>query len=185
MPYPRTRTMSQALPFEAAVVMPAGDGGFQSNNYPTIVTLPDGRLFLNWSAQDGKTFRIVGTFSNDDGKTWSEPETIIDTPGCDDFDPNIVLTRDEIQVYSTTTVQPMPVVSDAVTWKVTRKFDGTSWSKPVVLPPPHNYVCGKIHAGLTLADGTLLMPYAWEIAADSGNPTTSEATCNLKSGALL
>jgi hypothetical protein len=134
---------------------------------------------------DGKKYRIVGAFSGDDGQTWSPPETLIDTPNMDDFDPNLVLTKDEIQIYSTTTHTPLKAVADSETWKVSRRSDGSNWTKPVKISQPHNYVCGKIHVGLTLPDGTLLMPYAWETAADAGNPTTTEASCNLRSGALL
>ena len=53
------------------------------------------------------------------------------------------------------------------------------------MPQHRKYLVGKIHVGVRLADGTLLMPYAWDIPAEEGRPATSEAGMNLKSGALL
>ncbi len=180
----KTEVSSQPF-FETKVIFPSNPDRFWSNNYPTVALLADGRLFLNWSARDEKKFRIVGAFSSDDGRTWSAPETLIDTPNMDDFDPNLVLARDEIQVYSTTTRQPLTIISDSEIWKVSRKFDGSSWSQPVQIPQPHKYICGKIHIGLTLPDGTLAMPYSWDLFAEEGKPMTSEGTMKLNSGALL
>ena len=170
--------------FESRVIFAAGGARFARNAYPTVAALPDGRLFLTWSASDGAKIRIVGAFSRDGGKTWGAPEELIDTPGFGDHDPNIIVTPDEVQVYSTSTPMPQKQISYSETWKTARKLDGSSWSAPVRMPQHRKYLVGKVHAGLTLADGTLLMPYSWDIPAEEGRPVATEGRMNLKSGAL-
>jgi hypothetical protein len=158
----------------------AADGGrFARNAYPTVAALPDGRLFLTWSAYDATKPRVVGAFSSDGGKTWGTPETLIETPGLGDHDPNIIVTNDEIQVYSTTAPVPQPRIERSETWKTTRPLRGSAWTKPVRIPQHRKYLVGKIHVGVRLADGTLLMPYSWDIPAEEGRPATSEAGMNL------
>ncbi|MEI6466010.1 MAG: sialidase family protein, partial [Verrucomicrobiota bacterium] len=97
--------LNGAQPFFETFTAIASDGKeFKQNSYPTVAALPDGRLFLTWEASNGqpdRNTRVVGAFSNDGGRKWSKPETIIDTPMMD-CDPTIILAPDEIQVYSTT-----------------------------------------------------------------------------------
>src|SRR2546422_4091233 len=170
--------------FETRVIFAAGGARFALNAYPTVAALPDGRLFLTWSASDGAKLRIVGAFSMDGGKSWGASEDLLDTPGFGDYDPNIIVTPEEVQVYSTSTPMPQKQISYSETWKTARKLDGSSWSAPVRMPQHRKYLVGKIHAGLTLADGTLLMPYSWDIPAEEGRPVATEGRMNLKSGAL-
>ena len=171
--------------FEKRVIMAADGGRFARNAYPTIAALPDGRLFLTWSAYDATKPRVVGAFSNDGGKSWGTPETLIDTPGLGDHDPNIIVTNDEIQVYSTTAPVPQPRIERSETWKTSRPLRGSAWTKPVRMPQHRKYLVGKIHVGVRLPDGTLLMPYSWDIPAEEGSPAKSEGGMKLKSGALL
>jgi hypothetical protein len=170
--------------FEKRIVFPSDPAGAVRNAYPTVAALPDGRLFLTWSAESGGKLRIVGAFSPDGGRTWGAPEVLIDTPGAGDYDPNIILTDREVQVYSTTTPAPQKKIEASDTWKTARRFDGTSWSKPVRMPSHRKYLVGKIHVGLTLPDGTLVMPYAWDVPAEEGRPSATEGGMELRSGAL-
>jgi predicted neuraminidase len=171
--------------FETRIIFPADGGRFRVNAYPTVAALPEGRLFLTWSASDQKKPRIVGAFSSDGGKTWSAPEDLIDTPNRGDYDPNIIVAKDEIQVYSTTTPEPQKVIDISETWKVSRQFNGSAWTKPERMPQHRKYLVGKIHVGLTLPDGTLVMPYSWDVPAEEGRPVSTEGTMKLKSGVLL
>ena len=170
--------------FETRVIFEA-DSRFSAHSYPTIAVVPDGRLFMTWTVSENKKPRIVGSFSRDGGKTWAEPEELINTPGLGDYDPNIIIARGEIQVYSTSTPLPQKLISYSETWKTTRRFDGSQWTRPEKLPQIRKYLVGKIHVGLTLRDGTLVMPYSWDIPAEMDKPVTSEGQMNLKSGALL
>jgi hypothetical protein len=159
------------------------DGDFKQNSYPVVAALPEGRLFLTWQANGGQSgsSRIVGAFSSDGGRHWDKPETIIDTPVADG-DPAVILAPDEIQVYSTTV--PGGPLAYSETWKSTRKYHGSSWSQPVKMPAHHKYEVGKNHIGLTLPDGTLVMPYSWDVLLEEGKPVGSEGNMKLKSGVL-
>ncbi len=168
--------------FQTRVLFAAGDHGIPRHCYPTVVTLPDGRLFLVWTADQDKA-RIVGAFSSDNGVSWSAPEELINTPGFGDYDPNIILSSSEIQVYSTSTRVKGEILFSE-TWKTSRPFNGARWSNPVRLPQHKRYIVGKIHPGMTLSDGTLLMPYSWDIPAEEGRPSGTEGRMDLKSGVL-
>lgn len=168
--------------FETRVLLAAGDHGIIRHCYPTVAKLPDGRLFLVWTAQDTKA-RIVGAFSADNGISWSVPEDLINTPGFGDYDPNIILSSTEVQVYSTSTRVKGEILFSE-TWKTSRSFNGSRWSTPVRMPQHKRYVVGKIHVGVTLPDGTLLMPYSWDIPAEEGRPSETEGRMELKSGVL-
>jgi lysophospholipase L1-like esterase len=159
------------------------DGEYRQNSYPVVAALPDGRLFLTWAASTARQekTRIVGAFSQDGGRHWDQPETIINSP-LGDCDPAVVLTPDEIQVYSTW--RPGPIVYTE-SWKTTRKYNGSSWSPAVKMPAHHRYEVGKNHIGMTLADGTLLMPYSWDVLLETGKTVNdSEGNMKLKSGVL-
>jgi len=65
--------------------------------FPDIVRCNNGRLILVYREGEGHvepSGRIVAQWSDDKGKTWSEPRTIINTPGVDDRDPSISLGTD-------------------------------------------------------------------------------------------
>ena len=168
---------------EILTAIPSDGKDFKLNSYPVVAALPDGRLFLAWDASDGQSdkARIVGAFSRDGGRHWDKPETIIDTPLVD-CDPAVVLAPDEIQVYSTT--RPAQSIAYSEMWKSTRKYDGNTWSAPVKMPAHHRYEVGKNHIGLTLSDGTLLMPYSWDVYLEEGKPVAGEGNMKLKSGVL-
>jgi lysophospholipase L1-like esterase len=168
---------------EILTAIPSDGKDFNLNSYPVVAALPDGRLFLAWAAAGGPSgkMRIAGAFSRDGGRHWDKPETIIDTPLAD-CDPAIILTPDEIQVYSTTRPGGDIVYTEA--WKSSRKYNGNAWSQPVKMPAHHKYEVGKNHIGLTLADGTLVMPYSWDALLEEEKPVGSEGGMKLKSGVL-
>lgn len=173
-----------ARPFcETFVAIHSDGNAFNCNSYPTVATLPDGRLFLTWEAGDGRSedTRVVGAFSTDGGRTWSKPQTLIDTPLVD-ADPTLVLTKTEIQVYSTS--RPVSPVTYSETWKTSRRFDGDHWAAPVKMPAHHVYEVGKVHRGLRLGDGTLVLPYSWDIYLEAGKAVAFEGAMKLRSGVL-
>jgi hypothetical protein len=62
--------------------------------------------------------------------------------------------------------------------------DGVHWGDEVLLNTPHKYIAGKIHQGHRLADGTLVMGYAWDTWAEQDMPPSTEGEMNIKSGML-
>ena len=176
---------AKPAPFFETYTAIASDGGeFKMNSYPVAAALPDGRIFLTWEACDGNLdhTHIVGAFSRDDGRTWGRPETIIDIPLMVNADPAIILTPDEIQVYSTTRLSHPVRYSEM--WKSSRQFDGTTWSRPIKMPAHHVYEVGKIHLGLTLADGTLVMPWGWDTVLERRKPIGAEKDLKLAASVL-
>ncbi len=154
----------------------------QRNAYPVIASIPDGRILCAWT-QDRK---IVGRFSEDCGESWSGTQEIINTgEGYADADPSIVVTKDLIQVYSTTIPVPRKPVLSSDIYKSECQFNSDYWTTPVLTHSHHQYLVGMVHAGIRLKDGTLLRPYSWDIPADKGIRFEGEKKMNLKSGVLI
>ncbi len=168
-------------PCELGLVRP-GDG-FRGprNMYPTAAVLPDGRLLLVWSSG----MKVVGSWSHDQGRNWSAEEPLIDVPGHLSADPTIVVTRNVVQVHSTTVPVPRQTVLTSDVYVTEQKLAGGSWSRLRRVPGHHRYQVGMIHAGLTLPDGTLVKPYSWDVPAEEGRPFAGEGKMYLRSGALL
>lgn len=155
------------------------------NAYPTLAALRDGSLLLVFTASgpNRRGARVLASFSRDGGATWSPTETVIDTPHAD-VDPTIVVNGDEIQVYSTTVPEPNQPIAWSQMWKTTHKVTERSWSPPILMPASHKYESGRVHVGLHLQDGTLILPYSWDIQAESGAPARSEGEMKIKAGVL-
>jgi predicted neuraminidase len=154
--------------------------------YPVIARTTDGSLFMSWAAVDGEKHkgRIVGAFSYDGGQTWGEARTLIDTPGKSDVDPCILIDEERILVYSTTVEIPNRI-DHSETWMTMTEDQGKSWSAPIKINIDYKYVVGKRHIGVRLQDGTLVMPFSWDIWAEAGMPARTEGEMDLKSGVLL
>src|SRR5687768_6578666 len=174
--------------FEAGVVRAASQPG-EAHSYPVIARTGKGNLFTVWTTVDraGSKQRIViaGAFSKDGGRTWGEPATLIQTPGMGDYDPNIVVDGDRLLVYSTTTPVPQPVIDRSEMWMTYTENEGSTWTKPVEIKTEFKYLVGKRHIGIKLRDGTLAMPFAWDIWAQAGTPARTEGEMDLKSGILV
>lgn len=169
--------------FETGVVRAAATPK-ERNAYPVIARTAGGQLITVWTVmeagnQDGK---VVGALSRDGGRTWSDPVTLIDVPGKNDADPNIVIDGNRILVYSTTVGNR---IDKSEIWMTVSVDEGRSWSKPVELRMPYKYVVGKRHIGLKLRDGTLVMPFSWDLWAEVDTPARTEGEMDLKSGVLL
>ncbi|MCC6239283.1 MAG: exo-alpha-sialidase, partial [Phycisphaerales bacterium] len=134
--------------------------------YPCLARLSDGRLLCVYSAYaDAKGDRVVvkGIFSSDQGKSWSEPVTLIDTYPELDCDPAIVVMGQTILVTSTT-VPPTHAqfITTSRTMAVRSQDNGQSWSGQYEIPMPYRYTSGKINNGLFFPDGTAMFGYAWD-----------------------
>ena len=167
--------------FERLVI--ASHEKVKSNCYPCLARLDDGRLMVVWSANAGKGNHIVGAFSSDHGRTWSEPVTLIQTPDGRDYDPSIVVSGTRIFVTSTT-VPPKGGIHTSTTWCTRSDDNGKTWSTLYAIPMNHRYTCGKTHHGLRLKSGTLLMGYSWDVICEQGKTLTSEGQMHLRAGVM-
>ncbi|MFB3903690.1 MAG: sialidase family protein, partial [Acidobacteriota bacterium] len=170
--------------FEQGVATAPADGAYHA--YPVIARTAAGNLFLAWSMVNPKTQdgRIVGAFSSDGGRTWGGPKTLIDRPGQNDADPCIVVDGPVILVYSTTVDIPNKI-DRSETWMVKTEDEGKTWTQPIEIKLRYKYVVGKRHLGVRLQDGTLVMPFSWDLWAEAGMPARTEGEMDLKSGVLL
>jgi len=152
---------------------------FKTSEYPTVDRLADGRLFCVFSAIDEKATGgkavVVGTFSEDHGRTWSSPIVLIDSRPELDYDPNIIVIGSRVIVTSTT-VPPThgQFISTSRTVAVRSDDHGKTWSKPYEIPMGHRYTAGKINRGIVLRDGTALFGYSWDVKLDKHEKLTSE-----------
>lgn len=175
---------------EVGFVHAAAEPGEQ-HCYPVIVRTGRGNLFTVWTRVDGNSrtsdrrIVIVGALSRDGGRTWGDPQTLIHTPGMGDYDPNVVVDGKRILVFSTTTPVPQPVIDHSVVWMTYTEDEGATWAQPVEIKTPFKYLVGKRHAGIKLRDGTLAMPFSWDLWAQAGTPARTEGEMDLKSGILV
>lgn len=172
--------------FEKGVIQAADRGNFAINAYPVIARLPNDDLLCVWSASargDADSLRIVASISKDHGRTWGKPEVLFESPNARDADPNIVIDGRRILVFSTTVPLPARIEKTQIWMRESRDM-GRSWSEPVPISMPRRYVAGKIHIGHKLADGTLIMGYAYDTWAEQGLIPTTEGEMDIKSGVL-
>lgn len=163
--------------FEMFTVVSDGSG----NAYPSIATLPGGRLLCVWSAGGN----ILGAFSTDGGKTWPRGDVIIGTDERD-VDPQIVLAQSEVQVYSTTV--PLSYgnkVLSCKVWKTTYSYEADKWSGLVLVPKHKQYYCGMVSNSVRLPGGQILRGYAWDIPSQQQVGFAGEGKMDLKSGVLI
>lgn len=177
---------AQEKPFfeEGVVRAPSAKG--EINAYPVVARTSSGNLFVAWSISgpgntDGK---IVGSVSRDNGRTWSDPITVIDVPKKFDGDPCIIIDGKRILVYSSSVIPPNKIDNSEV-WMAVSENDGESWSSPEKIQIPFKYFVGKRHIGLKLKNGMLAMPGSYDLWAEKGTPAKTEGEMDLKSGVLL
>lgn len=176
-----------AAGFETGPVKRSDAGACHVNAYPVIARLASGKLLTVWAAtaKGEKAARIVGALSADGGRSWSQPQTLIQTPGMSDLDPNILMDGKRVFVYSTTVALNMTRIDRSQVFMTQSDDDGAAWSKPIEIVLPFKYFVGKRHIGLKLIDGTLAMPFSWDLWAEKGIPARTEGEMNLASGVLL
>lgn len=171
--------------FENGVISRHDARGFVYSAYPVIARLETGRLLCVFSvrtAADGVEYSIAFSTSDDNGRTWSQPEILFDHTNHTDADPNLIVDGDRVLAFSTTV--PLPFRIDHTLIYMRESRDGRTWGREVLIETPHRYIAGKIHQGHRLADGTLIMGYAWDTWAEQGMPPATEGEMNIRSGVL-
>ncbi len=173
--------------FQVGMVRAAHPG--EQHCYPVVIRTGGGGIFSVWtqvSGQNaGRRIVIVGSFSRNGGRTWEDPQILMHTPGMGDYDPNVVVDGNRILVFSTTTPVPQPVIDKSYLWMTYTDDEGANWTAPVQIKTPFKYLVGKRHIGLKLKDGTLAMPFSWDLWAQAGTPARTEGEMDLKSGVLV
>lgn len=133
--------------------------------YPSIARLNDDRLLCVFSGQTsgGKPKMLLfGTFSSDHGKTWSQPEIILNSPGGNDYDSSLMVLGPRVIVSATTTPVDGKTIDVSRTMAVRSEDNGATWSEPYEIPMGRRYTSGKTNNGIVLDDGTALLGYTWE-----------------------
>ncbi len=176
---------SQQSMFETGVISGYNSSGFVVSAYPVIDRLPNGRLVCIFSgttdAKPSKTNIAVST-SDDNGRTWSKPQVLFNHPNAEEYDPNLLVDGDRILAFSTTVIKPGKIDSTNIYKR--SSLDGRTWTNKVQIKRPHRYICGKIHQGHRLKDGSLIMGYSWDTWAEQGKPPETEGEMDIKSGVL-
>ncbi len=171
--------------FETGVVAASNPQQYVTNAYPVIARLSSGRLLCVFSVAEPEKptkLKIAGSYSDDNGKTWSKPEIIFDHPNAEDADPNLLVDGDRVLTFSTTVPMPVKIATSQIYMRESK--DGVTWGPETAIDMPHKYVAGKIHQGFRLKNGTLVFSYAWDTWADQGMPPATEGEMDIKSGLL-
>lgn len=177
---------SQQASFQTGTISSFSTTGFLTSAYPVIDRVSSGRLVCIFACADTTKptkYKIATSISDDNGITWSKPQIIFDHPKSIDADPNFLVDGDRILAFSTT-VPPLPQRIDSTAIFVRESRDGIHWGEERQIGQPHRYICGKIHQGHRLKDGTLIMGYSWDIWAERHMPPATEGQMDLKSGVL-
>src|SRR5262245_25420036 len=146
-----------AADLETGAVKQSDGAGYFTNAYPVVARIESGKLLVVWSAtaKGEKAARVVAALSSDGGRNWSGAQTLIQTSGMSDLDPNILVDGKRVFVYSTTVALNMTRIERSQVYMTQSGDEGASWSKPTEIPMPVKYFVGKRHIGLKLIDGAL------------------------------
>ena len=162
-------TKAPALPVERRLAI-TGQGYF-----PVSLRLKDGRIVVvlrGGAPHVGIGGRLDMIFSSDEGKTWSEPVVVNDSP-IDDSSPAIGEAKDGTLVvgfwrcaaYDEKGKYTDKLTSETCTTWVTRSKDGgRTWSEATPIDVSDIEIGSPYGRIVTLPDGTMLMPiYGYQV----------------------
>jgi predicted neuraminidase len=182
---PLLAALAWAAAPETGTVIRSDGAAFFRNTIPQVARLGDGRLLCVFGsyAKESPDGRIMASFSADGGRSWSPPRLLLDEPGMNDGDPNILVDPDRVFVYATRVRIPNRI-DKAWTVMVSSDDNGHSWSRPQEIFVPRQYTPGKQHNAVKLSDGTYAMGISWDLWAERGMSARTEGEMVLASGLL-
>ncbi|MGW9269087.1 exo-alpha-sialidase [Microbacterium sp. NPDC055599] len=159
--------------------------------FPSIARLANGRLLVAYSDSPSHSnfSRIAVRTSTDEGRTWSAPITIVDTPGVpDEKEPNVTVLRNgDVLLWYYDFNNPNR--SNNRTINLIRSTDdGATWSAPVVpdtlaYDSPYGYAAGNGEL-IELDNGDLLLPFtAMRDRRGNAGPPAAHVLRSLDGGA--
>jgi predicted neuraminidase len=171
--------------FETGAVKQTDHGAYHLNAIPSIARMASGKLICAWTVagKPDTKMRIVAAFSAD-GRTWSPPKMLIDTPGKNDADPVLLVAGRRVFVYSATVNIPDRLDHSQV-FMVSSDDEGETWSAPREIHFPRKYTAAMVHNGIRRKDGTLLLPFSWDLWPEKGFRASTEGEMDLASGILM
>jgi hypothetical protein len=142
------------------------------NHAPSIIRLPDGKLCAAWFSGpfEASVHQVIlGSFSSDGGKTWSEAQVLNDEPRKSDFDPAFISDGKRTWLFFTAgrwdrypfvgrRAAEQEQVGAKSYWLLTRYSDdsGKTWSRPERVLGETGFTCRS--NGIALSSGELLLP---------------------------
>jgi len=181
----------------ARIVTDAGAGGYQA--FPDICRRKDGALLCVFYAGYGhisqpnenlpRGGRVCAVLSRDEGKTWSAPWTVVDTPK-DDRDPSVMALPDGTLLCNFFTYGRN---AECDTWVVRSRDGGRNWSEPeIVVPgfatstPIRRLRSGRLLLMVYTVDGEGKRAYAGvSISDDGGKRWSSVRPIGLDAGKVI
>ena len=159
---------------------------FGFNHAPSATFLADGRLLTAWFSGpfEGSVDQVIlGSYSSDQGKTWSPAEVLQDFPRTSDFDPAFVSNESRTWLFfSRGRWNRYPFVRGERDGGIgvdsfqmhyrTTDDGGKTWSKPVPVAVERGYNCRT--NGIRLSSGELLIPTHLLKGHDSGVMKSSD-----------
>ncbi|MFN0170101.1 MAG: exo-alpha-sialidase [Bryobacteraceae bacterium] len=156
---------------------PANLFGF--NHAPNVIVLPDGRLFAVWFSGPFEASvhqSVIGSYSADQGRTWTRPEVMSDFPRRSDFDPALLSDGKRVWLFfSAGRWNRYPFVSDEKNnvgensfqiYVRTTDDSGRTWTPPVPAAIGRSYNCRN--NGIRLTTGELILPIVKIRGGESG-----------------
>jgi hypothetical protein len=121
-------------------------------------------------------FAVIGRISKDNGQTWGAAFLVLDSPADGSrtaADPTTVVAGQKTIVIVPMSGPPQPPFEygDIKLWQVASTDNGATWSKPSEIDIPRARPAVSGRSGVTLGDGTILVPYWWDFMFQIGSNT--------------
>ena len=181
---------ASAAAFETGVVAGVTTGAAADvwNCLPNVARLGNGDLLAVWSTSSkawGMDLQLKSSVSYDGGRTWSKrtPLTVAADPKSLNCDCSLIVDDDRVLLIWSRVRNPTRF-DKIETWKTSSTDFGRTWTPPVEIKLPHKYSGSLGRSSLKLRDGTLVLPYGWDIWVEQGMIPRTEGEMNCKASLM-